>query len=109
VKPSTVWLFRDEQDLLDAVANGLPAALDHEELWQRDIDGRPPHCRDSTRIDLTALPLLAPETENTLIDALGVLENRPGRSVSWSPRWTPASPGGERFMPPAGGNTYRHW
>jgi hypothetical protein len=72
---NTVWLFPDEQDLLDTVANGLPAALDDEPLWQRDINGRPPHCHGSTRIDLIELPLLRPETEDTLIDALGVLEN----------------------------------
>ena len=46
-----------------------------EGQWRLDIDGRPPHCLGSTVIDLAALPLLEPTDADTLIDAMGVLEN----------------------------------
>lgn len=71
----TVWLFRDERDLSDAIADGLPDALAQERLWERDITGRPPHFRPQTVIDLSVLPELQPATDDTLVDALGVLEN----------------------------------
>jgi hypothetical protein len=70
----TVWMFRNEQDLIGVIDDGLPDELCENKWWDA-VEDNPPNCHPLLTFDLTMLPKLTPPDLDTWQETLGVLEN----------------------------------